>query len=427
MRPASPLLACLLALAVAAAAASPPARADDRVEPRLLEPGTGPDPSAPARKQHRVYFVQLGAYSTLREAAFLRRAVQNLGPVRVERVGNTYRVLLGRFGDAEAAEKFVADHRLRSLFPALWIDVLTTDISGGPGNGAAEIPLAEQEKETQTVNVDLYCGASAEGEGDGKPRRRGRYVAQFTQENGQPPANPAMEIRWSCATGNREADDWREKDKERNPSFVGVAPVTAMGSFSNTGGTLGDLGLTHFSYGLQLSAFKTLGGIGPLLEYRLINARYSGGSGNPTPIFNLQHSILVGARLPFAHRFEIEPMAGFVNQPFMTGSSIADATFKNVWTPQLGGRVRARVFELSNRASIDLTVGYGHYLSASGADAASEGGSLITGQLRARHFSSDTWGADWFFEFNSIARNGDGFSQSESLFRFGVTFLLETR
>src|SRR5690606_36049492 len=117
-----------------------------------LEPTT-----ASATQGHRVYTVQVGAYPTLKQAAYLRAVVENLGPVRVEKAGETYRVLLGRFGDEAEAEKFVTKYRLKQLFPNLWVDVISSDISGGPGNGANEIPLAEQEKDTRTVNVDLYC------------------------------------------------------------------------------------------------------------------------------------------------------------------------------------------------------------------------------------------------------------------------------
>jgi hypothetical protein len=404
-----------------------PASADDRIQARLLDP----DP-VPQHAGHRVHYVQLGTYPTLREASYLRSVVQNLGPTRVEQKDGAYRVLLGRFGDPGQAEAFVKEHRLRKLFPGLWVDVLSSDISGGPGNGAVEIPLTEQEKDLRFLQIDLHCGKDAEG----IERKTGRYTAQFVPEPGQTGPAPSMEIHWSCATASAapaqpqpvpvddKAAEWAAKDRERNPSFVGIAPMAAMGSFSATGGTLGALSLTHFSYGFQLSAFKSFGGIGPIAEYRLINARYGGGTGVATPFFSLQHDARVGVRLPFAHRFEIEPMGGFASQAFLLGTSLSDASFKSIWTPLVAGRVRLRLFELSNRASIDLTGGYAYFLPGTNADVAATSGSVIMGQLRARHFTTDSWGADWFFEFNSISRGATGLTQGENLFKVGVSFLI---
>jgi hypothetical protein len=250
-------------------------------------------------------------------------------------------------------------------------------------------------------------------------------LAQFTPEPGQPNATPSLEIKWSCLNSGQVLDSWAEKNRERNPSYVGVAPLLALGSLSHSGGTIGELGLSRFSYGLQLSAFKSLGGIGPVAEYRLINARYSGGTGNPTPIFDLQHSALAGVRLPFFHRFEIEPLAGFVTQSFLQGSSVGDAAFKSIWTPFVSGRLRLRVIEFTDRASADLAAGFGYFLPATNSDVTSASGSVITGQFRLRHFSNQGWGSDWFIEYDQYSRAAGSATQSENLLRFGVSFLVE--
>lgn len=402
------------------------AQADDRLQGRLLEPDA-PAPSPPSKtseaaKGFRIYYIQVGAFPTLRQASYLRSVIQNLGPSRVEKTGQTYRVLLGQFGDAEKAEAFIQETRLRTLFPALWVDILTSDIADGPGNGVTEVPLTEQEKDTRTINVGLYCGSEGP-----KAERRGSYLAQFTPDPGQADATPSMEIKWSCINSAQVLDDWAQKNRERNPSYLGVAPLIAMGSLSQSGGALGELGLSHFSYGLQLSAFKSLGGIGPVLEYRLINARYSGGSGTPTPIFDLQQSAMAGVRLPFAHRFEAEPLAGFVTQSFLQGTTLGDASFKSIWTPHISGRLRLRVIEFTDRASLDLSGGFGYFVPATNSEIDGASGSVVTGQFRLRHFSNEGWGSDWFVEYNSYVRSSNGATQGESMLRIGVSFLLELK
>jgi hypothetical protein len=284
-------------------------------------------------------------------------------------------------------------------------------------------PVAAAPTGPRTLSLHLYCGA--ETDTDKKPLKRGTITTSFEPVEGAPPASPSLEIHWSCLTDPKPVENWAERERERNPSFVGVAPTVAMGSFSTTGGTLGDDSLTYFGYGAQFSAFRTISGYGPVAEYRLTNARYSGGSASRGPVMDLQHSALVGVRLPFFHRLEVEPLFGFASQPFLTGSTMGEAQFAHVWTPQIGGRIRVRAIEMSERASIDLGLGYGHFLSAQNADVSSTGGSAITGQMRVRQFSSDTWGSDWFVEYSTVSRGTESLTQGESVIRVGVSFLIE--
>lgn len=343
---------------------------------------------------------------------------------------NTLPTLLAIWTLAGQSLTVLADDRLQGRLlepdpvpPRAQLEAGAAPLKPKVQNSVAEIPLIPlptQEVDPREFNINLYCG----GQGP-KAERRGTYKGQYTPEPGQPNATPSLEVKWSCINSAQVLDDWVQKNRERNPTYLGVAPLVAMGSLIHSGGSIGELGLSNFSYGLQLSAFKSLGGIGPVAEYRLINARYSGGAGNPSPIFNLQHSALAGVRLPFFHRFEIEPLAGFVTQSFLQGASINNAAFSGIWTPFGSGRLRLRAIEFTDRASVDLSAGFGYFLPASNNEVTSASGSVLTGQFRLRHFTHQGWGSDWFIEFDRNSRSGSGAIQSESLLRFGVSVLVE--
>jgi hypothetical protein len=62
---------------------------------------------------------------------------------------------------------------------------------------------------------------------------------------------------------------------------------------------------------------------------------------------------------------------------------------------------------------------------ATTSEAVTTSGSTLSGQMRVRHFTQEGWGADWFFEFDSTNLGAQGLTQSENVFRAGVTILFE--
>lgn len=371
----------------------------------------GPPPSNPS------YAVQVGAYTSIRKAAVIRAVLENLGPARVEKLTGDngeplYRVLVGAFPDIGTAERFAKESRLKALFPKLWLNPVSLD-TPPPRGPARTIPVEELEQDPYRVDMNLHCE-------DGK--RHGLYQAILHPEDKSIDNTVALAVHWNCIPNSPE--NWLARDQERNPSHWSLAPLMGFGSLSNTGAAAGSVEASDFAYGIQAALFRSFGGMGPTLEYRLLNHRYSAQGSLAGPTFVVEHRLLVGARLPFLRRFEAEPLLGFSNRNFLLGSVASNRVFEGLLIPEMAVRGRVRLIELHDRGYIDFTGGF-HYLFSTGSGALdAKPGSRLSFAIRARHFFPDTWGTDWFAEYGSLSQGVGVVAQAESLLAVGVSFML---
>jgi hypothetical protein len=409
-------------IATLALAFAGPARAETPAAPAFAPGAMGNEPKAGA-KPDRVFSLQLGSYTSVRLAGFLRKTVSTLAPARIDQIelpnggGMVYRVLLGTFDNVREAEEFATENRLYKLFPKLWIDPVQVDASKAPKPGSEfeRVPDDVPDQDPYTLKVDLHC---AEG------GKYGEYLARFSPNDEHAKGRIDVDLHWNCGPG--DGTDWSMKDLERNPSYLGFTAFAGSGSLSAESATAGSLSRSIFAYGIQLSAFRSFRGVGPTLEYRLTNSRFSGDGVLPSPLFDIDHRFFAGARLPFAHRFELEPQLGLAQTRFFSGATPDEAAFHKVFVPQVGARVRARVLEITGRASIDLAAGYRLILPTTDSVVSSSTGSNLHFQVRARHFAPSHWGGDWYMELERTSvgtRDAQALTQGETRFSVGATFL----
>jgi hypothetical protein len=321
-------------------------------------------------------------------------------------------VLLGEFKDINKAEAFVREHRLKKLFPNLWLNPISLDVPPPLGPPQA-IPDSELEKDSYHLAVTLNCEAD---------KRYGREDFYFRPDEPGAGQEINVALNWSC-NPKKGPSNWREKDIERNPTQISFAPVVALGSLSTEDSTTSNPSASEFAYGATLGAFKNFDGPGPWLEVRLLNRRFSGQPAFPSPVFALEHRILVGGRLPFSHRLSVGLSFGYGTRNFLLGSSSTNLVFENVFAPQFGLRARYVLFELSERAFIDLSGAYSTIMAVKKESVESQTGSTLSFTIRARHFFPSDWGVDWFTEYSSTSQATSRSKQSESKLIVGITAL----
>lgn len=389
-------------------------------KPQAQGYGPGADELAPGRRD---YGVQIGAYTSIRKAAIVKSIVENLAPARVDRIlgdggGDSretlYRVVVGRFKTMHEAERFARESRLKRLFPKLWMNPVSLE---------AEPPIKPGHKVSdEELGVDPYHVEMALHCQDNK--RHGTYRALLQPEPETKGSEVQLEVNWNCIPDPKE--NWRAAEAERNPTYFQLAPVASLGSLSTTNTVTGDLLKSTFSYGILVSAFKSLGGVGPTMEYRLLNRRYEGLAGGLNAIqFAFEHRAQVGMRLPFGHRFEIEPHFGFYTQLFHDGTSPATAAISQAWVPHAGGKARLHLIHIRDRAGVSLTAGYSFLFPTNWSGFNVNTGMEIMAQLRARNFFPSWWGTDWFMEYRYLNQGaGNTTSQIESQFVMGVSLLI---
>jgi hypothetical protein len=386
--------------------------------PALAEPPLGPDISQYVRSPHDklkvgTYAVQIGAYTNLRKAAIIRDVVANLGPARVDKLTGDYgailyRVLVGSFNSIEAAEQFAHDSRLKKLFPELWMNPVSLP---SPNGKSEEVSKEDLKKDPHYLDMTLNCEAG---------KKWGQHRMVLLPEDKTVDNEMALTVHWNCIPNTPE--NWLARDTERNPSHWSIAPLAGFGGLSTTDPT-GERNAFNFSYGLQLAAFKSFGGMGPVAEYRVLNHRYTGATGMTKPMFVFENRLLVGARLPYKHWFEIEPLFGFMNHQFMQTPTPTTIRIESALVPQAALKFRYRLVEMTERAFIDFAGAY-HHLFATETDTLDvRVGSLITFALRARHFFPQGWGADWFAEYSLTSQKANTVEQTESRFLIGLTLM----
>jgi hypothetical protein len=370
-------------------------------------------------KAVKTYAIQVGAYSTLKKAAVVRGILQNVAPSQVERIKGDqdetlYRILVGNFPSIKKAEEFAQDHRLKDLFHDVWTNALTLE-APTPESGREIVSQTELDQDPYYLQFSLYCD---------KGRFHGKYNTEIKPDPQGNNHDLEIKLNWNCIPDPYEK--FAARDERRNPSHLFIAPLVGLGSVTAVDSLVGTGSQSDFSYGFEVGGFKSFGGIGPTLEYRFLDHRYSLALGGTQTQFVTTHRVLVGARLPLSHRFEFQPLFGFYTENFYQGASVSTAIFSSSLLAQAAIRATIHLIEVEDRAWLNLTGGFHYLFPTTTATAVIQSGFEWTGKIQSRTFFNDNEGGgiDWFVEYSSRTQNTATLTQSESLFLIGVTALI---
>jgi hypothetical protein len=362
----------------------------------------------------KTFTVQVGAYSKLRKAAAVRAILEAIGTAKVEKIHGEkdevlYRVLIGTFATAQKAQDFINSHHIRDVFKGVWVNII--DLESPPQESGEElVPDSEVDNDPYSLQVNLYCEQN---------KRYGQYKWDLKPDPKNPNHDVDIKINWNCIPD--PYDKWAAKDEYRNPSHIWIAPLFGIGSISANDSSAGSASRFDLAYGADIGAFKSFGGIGPTVEYRILNHSLSLNAGGSPSQSVLTHRALLGFRLPISHRFEFQPLFGFYTEYLYSG---ATGTFTDPLLLQAGARVTWHILELENRAWFNLIFGY-HYLLPSTTNTFTvSSGSEWNVRLQSRAFFQDSGGIDWFLEYSSRAQSTPTLQQTDSLMLLGISALI---
>jgi hypothetical protein len=369
----------------------------------------------PARKpssSDKTFSIQVGAFNSLRKSAVIRSLLKNLGEVKVERIHtdenqSLYRVLLGNFKSTDEANEFAKSHQLSKLFEGVWINSVEITKSE-----SEIIPPETLDQDPYVVHIQLYCE---------EKKKYGDYFAELQPDEKDSQRNVELKLSWNCIPNLSER--WLAKDEERSPSHFFVTPLFGLGNVNASDSSWGSLNRFDLSYGVELGAFKSLGGMGPTFEYRILNHRLSGDSQVAAPEFKLTHRALLGARLPLSHRLEFQPLFGLFTSNFIEGTSISQLQMDQTLLSQLGFRATWHLLELTDRTWFNVTAGFSHLFGSTQDSLTIQSGTEVSLKFQARHFFRNDWGIDWFFEYFNHSQGTSSLQQSNSLVLVGVSAL----
>lgn len=377
-------------------------------QPTTAQP-TVKNPATAAETAQSDYSVQVGAYQSIRRAKIVRSILGNLAPAEIHALTTdenqkVYRVLVGRFKTSKEAKEFIEQNRFHKFFPDLWVNAVRIDSASRAIASVGADGTSTDDVDPYKLNMNLHCE---------KNRKVGQYQAQFTPEAGEKRAALEVDVNWACYPD--APVNYRALEQELRPSYAFISPLTAFGTLSGTNAS-GSFSRFGFGYGARVGLFKNFGPVGPVVEYRLLNQRYSAQG---ILDFVWKHQVSAGVRLPVAKRLLIEPTMALSSQHFLTGTE-----YVSKFLPQIGMQGVFTLLEPKPKSMLDVMGGF-HYLFPTSSETLSMNQGLkFSAALRARHYSGGYWGGDWYVEYAYQTRDGATLEQAESALTVGVSFLI---
>ncbi len=359
--------------------------------------------------------IQIGAFQSARKAAWAAALLEGIGPARVERIqgeskSTIYRVLVGNFQTMEEAKRFVAETRLKAIFPSLWINAVQLENQEIPSEPPTPAELA---RDPYFIQLNLHCD---EG------RKAGETTTLLQPESDA--AKVEYKISWSCIPDTYSAA--ARADMENHPSRWSLIPQFAIGSLSTSQGAAGNLNRSVLAYGAAASYHRNWGGLGAFIELRALASAYTGDVPTTgTRDMLIDSALELGGRIVLTPRLVLEPWFGGRTTHYLLGTTPSDVHFEEFFQFASGLRGHWALFQLSDRGSVDLTGGIGTLLPLNTGTLNIPTSLLWSAGISVHRFFNPKWSSLWSLRYESIAQSitqsSASMTQAESRLFLGFT------